>query len=80
MQNIKTYVGVHARFDTNGNIFPVVVSWEDGRRFSVDRILDVRPAASLKCGGFGIRYTCRILGKETYLFLEGNRWYVERKV
>ncbi len=79
MQNTKTYVSVIARFDTAGNIFPGVIIWEDGRRFSVDRVIDVRPCASLRCGGFGIRYTCRILGRETYIFLEENKWYVERK-
>ncbi len=79
MQNTKTYVSVIARFDTVGNIFPSVIIWEDGRRFAVDRVIDARPCASLRCGGFGIRYTCRILGKETYIFLEENKWYVERK-
>ena len=35
--------------------------------------------ASLKAGGAGIRYTCRIDGKLTHLFLEGDRWFVEAK-
>ena len=38
---------------------------------------DVRPAASLKSGGAGIRYTCYIDGKKTYLFLEENKWFYE---
>ena len=79
-QRKKQYVSVTARFDTVGNILPVKVLWEDGRRFDIDKIIDVRPCASLKCGGFGIRYTCRILGKETYIFREADRWYVEKIV
>lgn len=75
----KQYVEVTAQFDIDGNIKPVTVLWEDGRKFDVDRVLDVRPAASLKAGGAGIRYTCRILGKQTYLFLEESRWFVEAK-
>ena len=27
----------------------------------------------------GRRYTCHILGKERYLFLEENRWFVDAK-
>lgn len=75
----KVYVEVTARFDTGGSVIPENIIWEDGRRFDIDRVLDIRPAASLKAGGCGIRYTCRINGKETFLFLEENRWFVEAK-
>ena len=30
-------------------------------------------------GGGGIRYTVRINGRETYLFQEGSRWFVEAR-
>ena len=75
----KIYVDVTARFDADGKILPLVLQWEDGREFEIDKVLDVRPAASLKAGGCGIRYTCRILGQLRYLFLEENRWFVEGK-
>lgn len=76
----RTYVDVTAKFDSSGNVTPLEIQWEDGRKFEVDRVLDVRPAASLKVGGQGLRYTCRILGHETYLFFEdNNRWFVEAK-
>lgn len=75
----KVYVDVAAAFDTEGNIIPMYIKWEDESTYYIDRVLDVRPAASLKAGGSGIRYTCRIMGKETYLFLEQNRWFVEGK-
>ncbi len=42
-------------------------------------LLDVRRAASTKAGGQGIRYTVRVLGRETYLFEEENRWFVEAR-
>lgn len=77
--HIKTYVCVKAYFNTHGIIIPEVVLWDDGRRFEIDRVLDSRPCASLKGGGSGIRYTCRIRGKEAYLYLDGSRWFVEKK-
>jgi hypothetical protein len=36
-------------------------------------------AASTKVGGCGIRYTVRIEGKETYLFDEDGKWFVEEE-
>ncbi|MPM02095.1 hypothetical protein SDC9_48340 [bioreactor metagenome] len=75
----KVIVQVCAEFDTEGNITPLLFVWEDGRRYEIDRILDVRRAASLKAGGFGIRYTCRVRGKQTYLFHEEDYWFMERK-
>lgn len=72
-------VEVLARYDVEGRIYPVSVTWEDGRTFEIDRILDIRPAASTKVGGAGIRYTVRIGRTTTYLFLEESRWFVEAK-
>ena len=70
---------VNADFDLDGNIRPRAIYWEDGRKFEIDRILDVRRAASLKAGGVGIRYTCRIMGKTVMLFNEeNNKWFMEK--
>ena len=75
----RVYVNVIARHDEQGRVRPLEVEWEDGRRFEVDKLLDVRRAAALKAGGQGLRYTVRILGKATYLFEDEGRWFVEAK-
>ena len=75
----KVYVDVMALYQTNGYVSPKEVHWPDGRIFEIDKILDVRKAASLNVGGTGIRFTCRIHGKVTYLFLEENKWFMEGK-
>lgn len=75
----KVFVEVIAKFDIEGNIIPLSIKWETGKIFEIDRILNKRRAASLKAGGQGIRYTCKIEGKETYLFYEEPRWFVEAK-
>ena len=74
---MKQYISVTARFDCDGNLLPLKIHWNDGRTFDIDKVTDVRYAASLKAGGAGIRYTCRILGNQRYLFLEENRWFVD---
>lgn len=75
----KVYVEVTAKFDTEGNITPLSVTWEDGTVYEIDRILDKRRAASLKAGGIGMRYTCLISGRQSYLYYEEPRWFVEGK-
>ena len=53
----KVYVAVIASFSEDGNLFPRRLRWEDGREYSIEKILDVRPAAALKGGGQGDRFT-----------------------
>lgn len=75
----KVYVKVLAVFDENGTIRPHRITYDDGHTYIIDQVLDIRPAASLKVGGAGIRYRIRIGQAETYLFLEEQRWFVEGK-
>ena len=85
---VKVYVAVKADFRDDGVMLPREITWEDGKRYSIDRVVDIRQAAARKAGGQGDRYTVMIEGKRTYLFFErsaditGNnigRWFVERK-
>ncbi len=75
---MKINLEVNADFDLNGNIRPRTITWEDGRVFEIDRIMDVRRAASMKAGGVGMRYICRIRGKEVRLFNEEGHWFMEK--
>ena len=83
----KVYVPVLAAFGADGKLTPRALVWEDGTRYTIDRVLDMRPAAAQKAGGQGDRYTVRIGGKESYLFFEHGtakdphvgRWFVERR-
>jgi len=74
----KTFVKVTAEHDESGRVRPLVLTWTDGRRYAIDRVTDVRQAPSLKGGGLGIRYTCRVGGREVYLFCDEGKWFVER--
>jgi hypothetical protein len=87
-KNPKVYVSVRAVFDEDGIMLPRELTWEDGEKFEIDRILDIRQAPALKAGGQGDRYTIMVHGVQSYLFFErstnltGNvigRWFVERR-
>jgi len=49
----KVFVAVSAEFTTDGQVMPRSFTWEDGMRYEIDRILDIRPGSSLKVGGIG---------------------------
>lgn len=45
---------------------PRMLVWEDGHKYKIDRVVDVKQAAAMRCGGQGDRYTVVIDGKQTY--------------
>lgn len=79
MERRKKYVPVVVRFDTDGRLRPMVIEFDDEHKYPVDRVLDVRRAACESVGGVGDRYTCRIQGRESYLWFEKGRWFVAEK-
>ncbi len=89
MEAIKVYVPVDVRFDEQGCMLPHIITWEDGKKYEIDRVTDIRPAPALRAGGQGDRYTIWINGKQSYLFFERYatvtecnlvRRFVERRV
>ena len=66
----KVYVDVVAEFRKDGQLVPIFFTWEDGRKYSIDRILKIERCASRKAGGVGMMYTCMIQGQESHLFYE----------
>jgi hypothetical protein len=83
INDYKVYVDVTEDRLKDGRLIPRSFVWEDGVRYEISRVLDIRPAASLKAGGAGMRYTIRVAHRETFLFLEEDggidKWFMERK-
>jgi hypothetical protein len=81
--NFKVYVDVFEMHNKDGKITPLGFIWENGHKYAVDKVTDIRRAASLKAGGAGLRYTVKIGGFERFMFLEEEsgvrRWFMERK-
>jgi len=79
----RVYVEMLVKYTTDGTMTPAVLKWEDGTAYEIDKVTDVRRAASA-AGSMGLRYTVRILGQERRLFYEDtysstgkSRWFVE---
>ncbi len=71
------YLEVTAKFDNTGRIIPLSFIWA-GRKINIDKVSDMRPAASLKQGGQGMRYTCRTGSTVYYLFCDEQLCFLER--
>ena len=76
----KVFVRVISETDEEGVTLPISVIWEDGRNYSIDKVTDIRRAYARKVGGTAVRYTVKIAGKETYIFTENGKWFVESRI
>ena len=87
-KRIKKYIEVTVVFDEAGQMLPRVIKWDDEHSYEIDRVVAIKQAAAMRCGGQGDRYTIQVNGRETYLYFERNssltgnnigRWFVEGK-
>lgn len=79
-QRRKVYVEVEVTHRVDGTARPNIITFENGRKYEIDRVMQRCRAASTKVGGTGIRYTVQIYGKSAFLFDEENgKWFVEAK-
>jgi len=83
VNDFKVYVDVNEDRLKDGLLVPLSFIWEDGNKYEIDKVIEVKPAASMKAGGAGMRYTVRIQGLTRYMYLEEShgvsRWFMERK-
>ena len=76
MQLYKRYIDVIVRQRKNGELIPLFVCWEDGRRYKNDKILNKQRRAS-EVGGCGLRFSCLIEGRQRNIFFEKDKWFIE---
>lgn len=75
----KVYVDVLAEFTKDGLLIPKQITWEDGRKYEITRVVDIKRMASTKAGGVGERYLCVVNNKRVSLYYEdNNKWFMGR--
>ena len=72
------YLTVTVRFSVDGQFMPRSIEWQAGRVYPIDAVIAKRKAASLKGGGAGICYDCRIANRQIKLFFVRGRWFMEQ--
>lgn len=75
-QLYKRYLNVICECSKEGQLKPLYLRWDNGVLYKIDKVLEVRKAAS-QVGGNGILYRIMVQGKERKLFYELNRWFIE---
>ncbi len=70
----KVPVGVLTQFGADGGAHPLSVTWEDGRVYPIETVMELRPA---RTSPTRFRYTVRIHGQDTYLYRNGDHWFME---
>ena len=73
----RVYINVLAEHREDGTVLPRCFTWVDDHMYEIDRVSAIKPAAAMKAGGHGTRYTVSIHGQTRYLFREGDRWFIE---
>lgn len=76
MKLYKRYIDVVTLINKQGNMIPLTLVWDNGSKYTVDKVLEIRNATS-QVGGGGVLYRCRIGGVERNLFYERTRWFIE---
>ena len=81
----KEFVDVMAiHWAENGGIEPKRIHLKNGAILLVSRVFAVTRAASLRAGGQGMRYECRVTNARDgfefriYLFHDGDYWFIEK--
>ena len=69
MESCKIYVTVTAEFTKDGRLLPKSFVWKDGHVYQIQRVTDIRRAASLRAGGAGIQ--------NRYIFYDkSSKWFL----
>lgn len=77
---IKTYVEAIIKVLPDGQKRPMIIVFENRKKYAVDRVRRITRACATKVGGTGIRYTVEILGTTTFLFEDDEgHWFVEAR-
>jgi len=74
---MKIKVAVVALHKKDGEITPLFIVWDNLVKYPIDKVLRKEKCASLKYGGFGMRYTIRISNQQRYLYYENPGWFIE---
>ena len=75
MQYRRAYVGMVLKVAPDGKVCPLEVIWEDGKRYPVDSVKNVTPAAKTNVGGPGLQYTLVIKHQERFFYENEGRWF-----
>ena len=75
-ERVKRYVGVRLSVDEKGTVRPEEILFDAKRSYPIEEVTEVKKCMAAS-GEPAERYTCRIGGKERYLWRGRRQWFVE---
>ena len=75
----KQYVEVLATHYIDGTVRPRTIIFADGSTFEIEDVKGAVRAKTARAGEVALRYHVVIHGKETYLYCDSGRYFVEMK-
>ena len=75
----KQYVEVLATHYIDGAVRPRTIIFADGRTYDIEDVKGSVRAKTGRAGEIALRYTIVVLGRETYLYCDSGRYFVEVK-
>ncbi len=73
----KQYVEVVATHYIDGSIRPQIIVLATGTVYEIEDSREAAPGKAHTTGELARRYVVKIKGKETFLYRDGERWFVE---
>ncbi len=77
MKKDKVYVKTVVEFRPDGVMLPLEIRWDDGRRYAVERVVDVSLSPSDTIGEDD-KYTILVNGVQKFLYFEHFDKFVDR--
>ena len=79
MEYRRVFIETAVKFYREGGMRPLWLVWEDGRKFSIDRVKYIERAPAHAGAVLPVRYTCMIADRERNLYFEEEtqRWFLE---
>ena len=75
----REYVTMYIEVLPEGQVVPLSILWKDGRKFTVEQIINIKNNSPVRSGGRATKYTLIIQGQTCDFFGENGKWFVETR-
>ena len=79
VKNNPEYVTMYIEVLPEGQVVPLSILWKDGRKFTVEQIINIKNNSPVRSGGRATKYTLIIQGQTRDFFVDDGKWFVETR-
>lgn len=75
----REYVTMYIEVLPEGQVVPLSILWKDGRKFTVEQIINIKNNSPVRSGGRATKYTLIIQGQTRDFFVDDGKLFVETR-